>query len=141
LIRTAVEWAGMGIPQRLCAVSILPPDHTSYIRRLSNNTSPSWLSVLDSLQEEGAGQQVLELGVFTVSSGDVGKEDRLFWLAVRDNADRETHLDDASSTPHGSDTSVVKLPVLDLGSLTHEHEALSVRHDLGSVKRLLEVAV
>jgi hypothetical protein len=53
----------------------------------------------------------------------------------------ETYLDDTSSSPHGSDTGVVKGPVVGLGSLPHEHETLSVRHDLGSVKSLLEVTI
>jgi hypothetical protein len=51
-----------------------------------------------------------------------------------------THLDDAPASPHGSDTRVVQVPVVDLGGLTHEHESLSVRDDLGSVKSLLKVA-
>lgn len=52
----------------------------------------------------------------------------------------KTHLDDTSSSPHGSNTGVVEGPVVGLGSLPHEHETLSVRHDLGSVKSLLEIA-
>ena len=91
---------------------------------LSNDSSPSWLGTSNSLGEEGAGEQVLELGVLSVGGGDVGKEDR---------------LDDASTSPHGGDTSVVEGPAVDLGGLSHEHESLSVRDDLGSVKGLLEV--
>jgi len=92
--------------------------------RLSNDTPPSWLSLGNGLQEEGADEQVLELWVLTVRGGDVGQEDT---------------LDDASTSPHGSDTSVVQLPAVDLGGLSHEHESLGVRDDLGSVKSLLEV--
>lgn len=49
--------------------------------RLSDNSPPSSLSVGKSLQEERAGKQVLELGVLSVSGGDVGQEDGLSLLA------------------------------------------------------------
>ena len=52
-----------------------------------------------------------------------------------------THLDDATTSPHGGDTGIVQSPVIDLGSLTHEHKALRVRDDLRSVKSLLEVTI
>lgn len=81
------------------------------LRGLSNDSPPSWLSLSDGLQEEGGGQQVLEFWVLSVGSGDVGQEDG---------------LDDTSSSPHSSDTGVVEGPVVGLGSLSHEHESLSV---------------
>lgn len=92
--------------------------------RLSDNSSPSGLGLGDGLEEEGADEQVFELRVLSVGGGNVGKEDR---------------LDDTSTSPHGSDTSVVEGPVVDLGGLSHEHESLSIRDDLGGVKSLFEV--
>jgi hypothetical protein len=50
---------------------------------LGNDAPPSGLSLGNSLQEEGAGEQVLELRVLAVGRGDVGKEDRLNVLAVQ----------------------------------------------------------
>ena len=91
---------------------------------LGNDSPPSWLSLGDGLEEEGGNEQVLELLVLSVGGGNVGKEDR---------------LDDTSTSPHGSDTGVVKGPSVDLGSLTHEHESLGVRNDFRSVKSLLQV--
>lgn len=92
--------------------------------RLGSDTTPSGLSLLNSVLEEGSKEERLEVWLVAVGIGDVGKEDR---------------LDDASTAPHGSKTGVVEVPVVDLGSLTHEHEALGVRDDLGSVESLLEV--
>ena len=93
-------------------------------RSLGVDATPSGLGVGDGLGEEGAQEQVLQVGLLTVGRGDVGKEDR---------------LDDAATAPHGSDTGVVEGPVVVNGGLAHEHEALGVRDDLGGVKTLLEV--
>lgn len=68
------------------------------------------------------------------------------------------HLDDATTTPHAGNASVVQVPaqlhrhvIISqvmrnlsqitnlLGSLPHEHEALSVGDDLGGIQGLLEV--
>ena len=92
---------------------------------LSNDAPPAGLGVGNGLQEEGRGQEVLELGVLAVSGGNVAQKDR---------------LDDAATAPHGGDAGVVEVPVVDLGGLAHEHEALSVRDDLGGVQSLLQVA-
>ena len=110
-------WAGMGIPHRLF-VSDDQAEDKNDIRSLGNDSPPTGLSIGNGLQEEGRNKQVLQLGVLSVGSGDVGQENG---------------LDDTSSSPHGSDTGVVQGPVVGLGSLPHEHETLSVRHDLGSV--------
>jgi hypothetical protein len=91
---------------------------------LGNDSPPSWLSLGNSLKEEGGNEQVLELVVLSVGGGNVRQEDR---------------LDDTSTSPHGSDTGVVKSPSVDLGGLTHEHESLGVRDDFRGVKSLLEV--
>ena len=93
--------------------------------RLGNDAPPSGLSLGNGLQEEGRGEQVFELGVFTVRGGNVAQKDR---------------LDDAPTAPHGGDTGIVEVPVVDLGGLAHEHKALGVRDDLGGVKGLLKVA-
>lgn len=92
--------------------------------RLGNDSPPAWLSGGNGLEEEGGDEQVLELRVLSVGGGNVRKEDG---------------FDDATASPHGSDTGVVEGPFVDLGGLTHEHESLGVRDDLGGVKSLLEV--
>ena len=61
----------------------------------------------------------------------------IHFLATRDGILAD--LDNATTTPHGSDTGVVQVPAVHLGGLAHEHEALGVRDDLGSVKSLLKV--
>ena len=62
---------------------------------LSNDSPPAGLSLVNSLVEEVVEEQGLELAVLLVSCGDVTKEDT---------------LDDTSSTPHLSNTSVVQVP-------------------------------
>lgn len=137
-------WAGMGIPHRLIdELPVLPHNYfwTDDSRSLGNDSSPSGLGLGDGLQEEGRGQQVLEVRVLSVGSGDVGQEDGLYklaWPALR--VCLGTYLDDTTSSPHGGDTGVVEGPVVGLGSLSHEHEALGVRDDLRGVKGLLKVA-
>lgn len=49
------------------------------------------------------------------------------------------HLDDTTPTPYTSNTCVVQMPVELFGSLTHEHEALCIRDDLGRIESLLQV--
>jgi hypothetical protein len=51
-------------------------------RGLGNDSPPSGLSARDSLQEEWAGEEILELGVLAVGGGDVGKEDTLRGVSV-----------------------------------------------------------
>lgn len=91
---------------------------------LSDDSPPAGLGLFEGLGEEGSKEEVLEFGVLSVGSGDVRKEDG---------------LDDTATSPHSSDTGVVQVPVVNLGSFTHEHEALGVRDDLGGVKSLLKV--
>ena len=38
--------------------------------------------------------------------------------------------DDAASSPHESDSTIVEVPLVNLGSLSEQHEALCVRYDL-----------
>lgn len=92
---------------------------------LSDDSPPAGLGLFEGLGEEGSKKKVLELGVLSVGGGNVRKEDR---------------LDDTATSPHSSDTGVVQVPVVNLGSLTHEHEALGVRDNLGGVESLLKVA-
>jgi len=91
---------------------------------LGDDAAPSRLGLVDGLVEEVVEEQVLELGVLGVSVGDVTKEDT---------------ADDASSAPHEGDSGVVQVPLVLLGGLTHEHESLGVRDELGGVEGLLEV--
>jgi hypothetical protein len=72
---------------------------------LGNDVSPSWLSLVDSLVEEVVEEQVLEVGVCSVSGGDILQEDR---------------ADNASSTPHESDGWLVQLPLVFLGGLLYK---------------------
>lgn len=92
---------------------------------LSDDSPPSGRSLLDGRLEEVIEQQRLELLVLLEGGGDVGQEDR---------------LDDTTSSPHLGDTGVVQVPTVLLSGLTHEHESLGVRDDLGGVKGLLKVA-
>jgi hypothetical protein len=49
------------------------------------------------------------------------------------------HLDDATPTPDAGNTCVVQVPTKLFGRLTHEHEALRIRDDLGGIEGLLQV--
>jgi hypothetical protein len=91
---------------------------------LSDDATPAGLCLVDGLVEEVVEQKRLELGGLGVGCRNITKEDG---------------LDDATTTPHAGNTSVVQVPLEVLSSLTHEHEALGVRHDLGSVECLLEI--
>lgn len=48
-------------------------------------------------------------------------------------------LDDATTSPHLGDTTVVQVPSVFLGGFSEQDESLGVRDDLGGVKGLLEV--
>jgi hypothetical protein len=72
---------------------------------LGNDISPSWLSLVDSLVEEVREQQVLEVWVGAVGSGDILQEDR---------------ADDTATTPHEGNRGLVELPLVFLGSLERD---------------------
>lgn len=88
---------------------------------LRNNVSPALRSLSHGLGEEGVKEQVLELGVLGVCGLDVAQEDR---------------ADNAASTPHKGNAGIVQVPAVLLGSLAHEHKALGVGNDLGSIEGL-----
>jgi hypothetical protein len=67
-----------------------------------NNVTPSLLSLVNGLVEEVVEEQVLQVGVGTVSRGDVLQEDR---------------SDDAATTPHECNRRLVELPSILFGSL------------------------
>lgn len=69
---------------------------------LADNMSPAVLGVVDSLVEEVVEQQVLELRVLAVGTGDVLQEDG---------------ADNATTAPHESDGGLVQLPAILLGGL------------------------
>lgn len=69
---------------------------------LSNNVSPSWLSLVDSLVEEIVKQKILKIWVGSVGVGDILQENG---------------SDNASSTPHESNGWLVELPLVLGGSL------------------------
>lgn len=92
--------------------------------RLADHVAPAVLSLVNSLSEEMVEQQVLKVGVVAVSVGDVLEENG---------------ADDAATAPHQSDRRLVQLPVVLLGGILDEHEALSVGNNLGGVQGLLEV--
>lgn len=70
---------------------------------LGDNVSPAGLSLVDSLVEEVIEEQVLEIGLLAVSSGDILQEDG---------------SDNATTTPHESNGWLVELPLVFLGSLS-----------------------
>ncbi len=96
----------------------------THLGSLSNDVSPSRLSLVDRVLEEVGEEQVLKVWVGAVRIGDVLEEDG---------------ADDAAASPHERDGWLVELPTVFLGSLLHQHETLSVGDNLGSVKCLLEV--
>jgi hypothetical protein len=67
-----------------------------------DNISPAILSLVNSLVEEVIEEQVLQVGLGTVSRGDVLQEDG---------------ANDAATTPHESDGGLVQLPLVLLSSL------------------------
>lgn len=91
---------------------------------LADDVTPAGLGVVNGLVEEVVEEEVLEVGVVAVSLGDVLEEDG---------------ADDAATTPHEGDGGLVELPLVLLGGVLDEHEALGVGDDLGGVQGLLEV--
>jgi hypothetical protein len=91
---------------------------------LGDDVSPTLGGLGNGLGEEGIKQQVLELGVLGVGSLDITQEDG---------------TDNATTAPHQCNTSIVQVPAVLLGSLTHQHETLSIRDDLGGVKSLGDI--
>ena len=91
---------------------------------LGDDVSPPGLRGVDGLVEEVGEEEVLELRVGAVGLGDVLEEDG---------------ADDAAAAPHEGDGWLVELPLVLLGRLLHEHEALGVGDDLGGVEGLLEI--
>lgn len=69
---------------------------------LGDNITPAGLSLVDGLVEEVVEQEVLEVGVVAVSSGDVLQEDG---------------ADNATTAPHEGNGRLVELPVVLLSSL------------------------
>lgn len=69
---------------------------------LADNVSPASLGVVDSLVEEVIEQEVLEVGVFAVSVGDILQENG---------------ADNAATTPHEGNGRLVELPAVFLGGL------------------------
>ena len=67
------------------------PDDT-----LGNYTPPAGLRLLDGLVEEVVEEKGLQVGSLGVRGGDIAEEDR---------------LDDATTTPHTGNSSVVQVPV------------------------------
>lgn len=63
---------------------------------LCNDAAPAGLSLVDGLVEEVIEEQRFEVVVLLVRSGDIAQEDR---------------LDNAATTPHTRNASVVKIPV------------------------------
>lgn len=89
-----------------------------------HDVSPAVLGLVDGLVEEGVEEQILEVGVLTVSLGDLTQEDR---------------ADNAATSPHEGNASIVESPAVLLTSLTDEHETLSVGDNLGGVESLLKL--
>lgn len=69
---------------------------------LGDDVSPALLCVVDGLVEEIVEEEVLEVGVVAVGSGNVLEEDG---------------ADDAATAPHEGDLGLVELPAVLLGGL------------------------
>lgn len=91
---------------------------------LGNDVSPGILGLGGGLLEEGIEEEVLKLGVVGVGILDLAQEGR---------------ADDTATAPHKGNTGVVQLPVVVLGGLAHQHEALGVRDNLGGIQSLTEL--
>ena len=91
---------------------------------LGDGAAPGILAALQQAVEIIGEQQVGELGVGGVGSLDFAEEDA---------------ADDAAFPPHHGDGTVIQVPVVFLGGLGEEHEALGVADDLGGEKRLADV--
>lgn len=74
---------------------------------LRDDTPPARLRFVSSLVEEVVEEQRLKVAILLVGGGDVTKENT---------------LDDASSTPHTSDTSVVQGPAKLVSIMSMKHE-------------------
>ena len=70
--------------------------------RLGDDVTPAGLGLVDGLVEEVVEEQVLQVGVLAVGSGDVLEEDG---------------ADDAATTPHEGDGRLVELPAVLFGGL------------------------
>ncbi len=135
LVGVSAEIVALGLEEvggkAPCAVGVEVGDRSADGRhgysvsdRQNGNSPPAGLSILQLPAEEGIQQKV--------GQGGVGIE------GVLDLA-QELGSDDASSTPHEGDTSVVKLPaVLGVGG-AHKGKALCVGHELGGVECVLQV--
>ena len=89
------------------------------------HVAPAGLSLFELLAEERVNHEILKGRIVGESLFDLAQEDR---------------TDDASATPHQSDSAIVQIPAVLLGSSTHQSVTLSVRNDLGSEQSLLEVS-
>jgi len=91
---------------------------------LDDNTAPANSAVLDLGSEELVEEQVGEIGVLLE-----GLEDVLEVLGA----------DDATTAPHESDTTVVKIPLELERSSTHQDEALSARDEERGIDSITEI--
>lgn len=59
-----------------------------------------------------------------------------FWLLVELNIYHTLPTDDATTSPHQCDGTIIKLPSKLFCCLSHEHETLSIRHNFGGIQSL-----
>jgi hypothetical protein len=90
----------------------------------ANDFSPPRLSFVDGLVEEIIVQQVFQPWIGTVRLRDIFQEDR---------------ADDATTAPHQGNFRLVQFPIIFLGGVLDEHEALGVGDNLGCIQGLLQV--
>jgi len=95
---------------------------------------------VDCLVEEVVKEEVLEVGIGTVSNElSVQIVDlRLRILRLGDVLE-ENRSNNTAAAPHECNLRLVELPVVLLGSILDQHEPLSIRDDLGGVESLLKV--
>jgi len=91
---------------------------------LGHHLAPRGLARVHGVHEELVHQQIAQLGVLVEGVLDVAEE---------------STADDAAAAPHERDAAVVQVPAVDTRRLAHQHETLSVRHDLGRVQSLEKI--
>jgi len=89
-----------------------------------DDVAPAFLAVLDLPAEVIVKEKIRELRILVVGLLDLAKE---------------AGADDAASAPHEGDAPVVEIPSILLRSRAHEHVALRVADDLGSIESALDV--
>lgn len=90
---------------------------------IGHHLTPRALALLNGALEEVVEQQIRERRLAGVRILDVAQKDAAY---------------DAAAAPHQCDAAIVETPVVLLGCLAHQHEALGIADDLRAVERVLD---